>query len=383
MGNAAADQVGQYYQQVNDLKQQVMSGKLSLSDYQAQAEPIIKKAASLTYQAASSGANNANAVVPVWNQFVQGGFSNNNTLSPTVTMPFSRQEYAKLPDEVLPTQADINKGLFDPTTAPLQRIRPNPQPQVNPGTSPTSQPIPPGQTAGPTPTNQTGDSPIFTANPNNPPPYGGLESNNQQANIDAQKIAQEAALQQQLAAQAANERASKRQQYLQDLSGILQQQQDRVFKEDSPGIYEDLNSRGLLRSSELGNALAREQKSLSGTTSEQLSKYALDANTQDLGDLKTIQDNYNQARNSALQRQFSVEDYNKQIQAGKDMGEQYAKLTPNQGKSGSPVTAAGITALGTAGGAYLGNPQAGKAVGSTVGQNIGGGRTTLPGYSPY
>lgn len=343
--------VSQYYNQLLDLKNQVQSGNLSLTDYQGQAEPLIKKAASLTYQIASSGSKGASAVVPIWNQFVQNGFSNNNTINPTVTMPFTRQEYAKLPDNVLPSQDDINQGLFDPTTAPLQRIRTSPQPAINPG--PTGQPIPPGQTVGPTPTNQTGDAPIFTANPNNPPPYGGLQSNNQPANIDAQKIAQEAALQQQLSTQAEQARASQRKQYLSDLSDVLMKAQNQQFSEDNPAILEDLNSRGLLRSSELGNALAREQKSLSATTANNLAQYGIEGQTADLNDLKGIQDTYNQARNSALQRQFSVEDYAKQVQTGKEMGADYAKLTPNQGKAGSPTTGAAIQGAATLGAAAM------------------------------
>ncbi len=354
--------VNDYFNQLQALKQQVLSGQMTLTDYQGAAEPLVKKAASLTYQLASSGSKQASAVVPLWNQILQNGYAAGDTLNTKVALPFSKQEYAKLPDNVLPTQDDINKGLFDSLTAPLQRVRPTgPAAQPNPG--PGGINTTPGVT---TPNTQTGNAPVFTANPNNPAPYGGLESNNQAANIDAQKIAQEAALQQQLAVQASEGRSAQRKKYLDDLSGILMQQQNQAFSEQNPIIQEELNSKGLLRSSELGNALGRELKSLQGVTSSQLAKYGVEGQTADLNDLKGIQDSYNQGRNSALQRQFSMEDYQRQIQAGKEMGEQYAKLTPNQGKSGSPTTGALITAGGTLGGAALGSPALGKAGGSVA-----------------
>lgn len=343
------------------LKGMVKNGDLSVTDYLDLAEPISVQVGKLGQVLGGMGSKQASAVQAAGiGRLYDGGYVANLNGQLTAKLPFSRTEYAKLPENVLPTQQDINKGLFDPTTAPLQRLRQAPQPAVNPGTgtpstpaTPTTPPQP-GVTPGSvTPTNQTGSSPLYTANPNSPAPYGGLQSTNSEASFDAQKIAQEAALQQQLAQQALDARASQRKKYLTDLSGILQQQQDQAFREDNPAIQEELNSKGLLRSSELGNALARELKSLQGTTSQQLAKYSTDSEMADLNDLKGIQDSYNQARNSALQRQFSVEDYNRQIDASIRLGQEAGKLTPNQGKSGSPTTAAAIAGSSQIGAATI------------------------------
>lgn len=348
--------IGNGYQALKDLKGLVQKGRITLTEYSELADPIARKVAGYGNAVASSGSGAASAVTAAgFQQFLSDGYAINQNGQWTMRLPFTKQEYAKLPESALPTQEDINSGMFDPTMAPLQRVRTSPAPQPNPGPGG-------GNQTGPTPTNQTGNSPVFTANPNNPPPYGGLESNNQQANIDAQKIAQEAALQQQLAVQAAQERASQRQKYLNDLTGVLQSEQDRAFNTNAPDIMEQLNSRGLLQSSELGNAFAREKSRLSGITTDALAKYGIEGQTADLTDLKSIQDMYNTGRNSALQRQFSVEDYNRQIEAGKQMGEMYAKLTPNQGKGGSPTTAAligGTSQIGASTLGYLGS-KAGK-----------------------
>jgi hypothetical protein len=342
-GKYAEGRISNGYQALQSLKEMVKKGEITLTDYYNYAEPISKQVANIGYQLSSGGSRSANAASAAgYINFLNDGYAKNVNGQWQTLLPFTRTEYAKLPDNVLPTQSDINQGLFDPLLAPLQRLRQTaPTPQTNPGPgTPSTQPgVTPGAT---TPTNQTGTAPLFTANPNNPAPYGGLQSQNSEAAFDAQKIAQEAALQQQLAQQALEARATQRKKYMEDLSGILMNQQNQAFQESNPVIQEELNAKGLLRSSELGNALSRELKSLQGTTTSQLAKYGTDAEMADLNDLKGIQDSYNQARNSALQRQFSVEDYGRQIDASIRLGQEAGQLTPNQGKSGSPTTGAAI-----------------------------------------
>ncbi len=116
----------------------------------------------------------------------------------------------------------------------------------------------------------------------------------------------------------------------------------------TPGIFEELNSKGLLRSSELGNQLATKAESLNADAANQLSQYGIQGETADLGNLNNIQQTYNAGRNSALAREFSVEDYAKQVQTGKEMGQEYAKLTPQapSTKSQMEVAATGGVASG-------------------------------------
>jgi len=354
-------------QMLRELKNQVASGQLPLSEYQELAAPLVKATQAAAVAAAGRGGSGG-----IWQSLVNDGFGD---AGGKLGMPFSRQEYAKLPDAVLPTQQDIQTGMFDPLLAPIQRVRQAPIPQVNPGVVPgTPQPgttpgtvpsVPqPGTTPGAvTPTNQTGTSPVFTGNPNNPAPDGGLRTDGSSAAADAAKIAQEAALQQQLAVQAANERAGKRKTYLNDLSSLITQQNNQILSEKSPYIQEELNAKGLLRSSELGNAIAREQRGLAEQSANALGQAGLQAEQQDLTDFKEIQNAYNQARDSALGRQFSMEDYERQVRTGRELGDQYAQLKPNapsKGKAGlsgaatGAVAGAGLGPWGVAGGAVAG-----------------------------
>ncbi len=313
-------------QMLDTLKSSVQSGALTLGEYQDLSAPLVKTAMTTAMNAGGKAGSGA-----VWQSIVSDGFAD---ASGKVAMPFTKREYATLPDNVLPTQDDINKGMFDPTSAPLQRLRSTPAPAVNPG---PNTPAAPGTTPGnnttttpgvDTPNHQTGTAPVYTAAPDNPPPYGGLSSTNQAGANDAQRIAQEAALQQQLSTQSQTGVTDQRSKYLSDLSDILTKRNQTQMAYDAPGIYEDLNSRGLLRSSELGNAMSRESSKLNSDTTSQLAQQGIAGETADLGNLTKIQDTYNQGRNSALQREFSVEDYNTQIQAGLTMGKEMAALKP-------------------------------------------------------
>lgn len=373
-GTYGEGQVVNISQMLDTMKDAVKSGDLSLVEYQGLTPGLVKQAQRSAMAAGGRGGSGA-----TWQGIVDSGFADGNG---KMANPFSNQEYASLPDKVLPTQEDINKGMFNPTGAPLQRVRSAPQPAVNPGTpgntpatpAAPATPVTPAATAGnnstttpgaETPNHQTGTAPVYTASPDNPPPYGGLASTNAAGAYDAQRVAQEGALQQQLSTQNQEGITAKRQQYLNDLSGLLVQQQQQQMSEAAPGIYEDLNSRGLLRSSELGNAMAREQRGLQAQTANQLAQYGIQGQTADLGNYQTIQNNYNDSRNTALNREFSIEDYNRQVATGKELGEQYANLKPAAVNSGKGAQIG--TVVGGVGGAYLGG-----APGAMAGSQIGG-----------
>src|SRR5689334_4198250 len=142
----------QAYSQLQDLKSQVQSGKLSLVDYQDQASDLIKQSQQIVQTVAGQGSKAANTVNPIWSQMQSDGFVTAKGGQWVPQLPFSQQEYAKLPNNVLPTQDQINQGMFDPTAAPLQRIQTpgggstnNPAsgvPAVNPAVGPNGQPLP-------------------------------------------------------------------------------------------------------------------------------------------------------------------------------------------------------------------------------------------------
>ncbi len=113
---------------------------------------------------------------------------------------------------------------------------------------------------------------------------------------------------------------------------------------------ENLNSRGLLRSSALGNSMATADQQLQANTTNQLQQQAIAGETSDLANTTNIQNTYDASRNSALQRQFSVEDYNNQLAAGKALGDQYANIkpqTPSTKAQGTQTAAALAPAAAT------------------------------------
>jgi hypothetical protein len=189
----------------------------------------------------------------------------------------------------------------------------------------------------------------YSASPNNPGPTGGLILNGSQASQDATQIANEGALQQQLSVQSQQGVTAQRQQYLNDLTGVLNQNTANQLNAQAPGIYEDLNSRGLLRSSALGNSMSTAASQLQANTTNQLAQQGIAGETSDLANDTTIQNTYNQSRNSALQRQFSVEDYNNQLAAGQKLGAQYASLTPQAPSAKAQDTTAAINGIAQAG----------------------------------
>lgn len=373
MGTYGEGQVYQMVDQLRQMKADVIAGKMTLADFQDQAGQLVPKINSLTGSISSKGSGAANAVNPAWKAMQDEGFTATQNGKMVAGMPFTRQEYAKLPNNVLPTQDDINSGLFDPSAAPLQRVQTAPTPTDQPVTPPpASGPATPQPTTPPpgfTPTNpaqdgnnpatgtavpinndRVGGAPVFTANPNNPGPNGGLIQNGTQAAMDSSQIANEAALQAQLATQSQQGVTAQRAKYLKDLTGLLNQNAQNQLNDQAPGIMEDLNSRGLLRSSALGNSMATAAKSLTANTTNQLAQQAIAGETSDLGNLTGIQNTYNQGRNSALQRQFSVEDYNNQLAAGKALGDQYANIkpqTPSTKTQGTQTAAAVLPAAAT------------------------------------
>jgi hypothetical protein len=131
-----------------------------------------------------------------------------------------------------------------------------------------------------------------------------------------------------------------------------------------------LNSRGLLRSSALGEKVGLEASKLSRQTSEQLALQGISDYGKTVDNMGTIENAYLGARGTALQRRFSLEDFDRQVAAGKELG---ANALPNI----SQPSGKGAGALqGGLGGATIGasvGGAPGAAIGGAIGL-IGGGK---------
>ncbi len=247
-----------------------------------------------------------------------------------------------------------------------------PTPQANPGvsTTPTGNPTTvssaPGTTTLPFNVQQALPSAPQTINL----PGGGLQLGNSVAGIDEGKVLAEAEMQKQLASQTYQQQVAGRKAMLDELSGVLQKQQSAALGDQMPGIYEDLNTRGLLRSSALGEKVGLEATKLARQTSEQLALQGLTDRGTAINDLSGIENSYLGQRNSALQRRFSLEDFDRQVAAGEKLGANALPQISQPSAKGSSALQGGLGGAGI--GAQVGGPQ-GAAIGGVLGA-IGGGQ---------
>lgn len=406
---------------LTDLKGLVQSGAVTVKDYLDISTPLVKSAETTTNSIAGGGSKKANAVNPAWQQIQSLGAVKNIDGRWEPTAPFSAREYASLPENVLPTQKEVNSGIIPLNLLPpVQRFRPDASPNtpgqpIAPGTpgTPTS-PITPGATPGAPSTlpgggvilpvpgatpgagqpqpqvnpGVGGTPPVATpqpAAPGQPPVVGVIDpttgqpigvpvvgdplNNSVPKVIDQSIIEQEGLRQQEQQRQAYEAERGIRAQRLTDLQALLTKQNDRQFSENAPGVYEDLNSRGLLRSSALGDALAKERAKLEAGTAEQFAQQGLTDRDADISGIDKILQSTQSFQTSGLERKFTLEDFNRESDIARTLGAQVAP-TVKSGKSVLGGVASGAGAGAAAGTAI--SPGWGTAIGAGLGAVLGG-----------
>lgn len=272
----------------------------------------------------------------------------------------------------------VTAGLIDGNGNPVMRAQaspgnvygqPNPtQPQINPttiGSNPTQVATNPTATLPFNPDDALQSAPVTIRTPN-----GGIALGNSVAGIDEGKLLAEAELQKNLRKNTYEQQVAGRKAMLDELSGVLQKQQQAMLNDQMPGIYEDLNTRGLLRSTGLGEKVGLEASKLARQTSEELAKQGIMDRNAAINDLGTIEENYLGGRGSAIQRRFSLEDFDRQVAAGVKLGINATPSVSQPSGKGSGALQGGLG--GATVGASVGGP-AGAIIGGTVGA-IGGGK---------
>lgn len=363
-GSYGEGQVYQIVEMVKNLKDQIKTGKLTVSEYFDVAEPLIKQAQAKTQSISSGGQKKAQAVEPAYRELQSiGAIKEGGTGGWQAVLPFSAREYAGLPEAVLPTQKDVQSGLVPlDLLPPIQRFRPDPAvtPQVNPAIDPATG-LPTTNPTAPTNPGQTIGSPVV----------GDPLQNSVPKVIDQSVIEQESIRQAEQQRQAFEAQNALSQQRMDQLRGLLTQQEDQQFDLAKPGIYEDLNTKGLLRSSGLGTALAKEKAALSASTNNQLSQTALGDTDRQIKSIADILAQQQSFQTSGLERRFTLEDFNKEANLAKSLG---ATNAP-QIKGGNSVLGGvlGGAVSGAGAGAALGPWGAGA--GAVLGA-AGGGATS-------
>lgn len=157
---------------------------------------------------------------------------------------------------------------------------------------------------------------------------------------------------------------------LNDYAKLLATNQNSLFNREVPQLAEQANTKGIFRSTGFGDSLAKEYSNLTADTQNKLGLQAIaygDQDTAALGKAVNIAQSY---QGQGLNRQFSLDDYNKQKQDAIAYGKEFQPIAPSSGGGKS-----GLATLAGAGvGGAFGGP-AGAAVGAGVGGQVGGGKS--------
>jgi len=143
----------------------------------------------------------------------------------------------------------------------------------------------------------------------------------------------------------------RRKQRRSDLSGLLTTSREQAFSENAPEILESLSSRGLLRSSAVGEELAGEQSRL-----QQISENFL--STQALSDVDAISGFKQGAlgreidlRRKGKEREFSLEDFGREASLARELAQLGVSSSREQSKA--DLTGSIFDLLGQLGGGFL------------------------------
>jgi hypothetical protein len=267
----------------------------------------------------------------------------------------------------LPTNPS-NPGIPTPYTPPGTQ---NPPVSIEPSLPPTMDtpqgpmPVIPPQQPGlppvqPAPVTQP---PVDIYNPGDDisaptirPDMGNLDVSGQ-GGVDIKKILDETERARQTQMDLWNQQQSMKDNARRSLAETLNSQMDRQFNDQMPSYLEDLNTRGLLRSSALGDRLSTERSKMAAGVNEQLALQAIQDQYGGAEGLTGITDQYLKGREGAMSRGFSLEDWARQMQASKELGQAATPITPYAGnsKGGMQDLQAGMSV------ASLGSSVAGKA----------------------
>lgn len=354
------------------LKSAISKGQLPISEYFAIAEPLVNYAAARTGEVAGKGKGAADIANKGWQEITSLNAVRAQNGQWVTTAPFSAREYANLPVDVLPTQEEVTSGRIPlDLLPPVQRFRP-PTPISTPQTPQVLPPIGPGGQQPGTPPGTITQVPD-PANPGkmiNVPLVGDPLQNSVPKMIDQSVIEQEGLRQSEQNRLAFEAERAIRGQRLKDTAAFLSSEEDRKFGEAQPGIYEDLNKRGLLRSTGLGDALAREKAKLSGESAAVLAQQGLSDRDAEVGGIKDILAKSQQFQTSGLERRFTLEDFNREADMAKALGAQYAP----QVKGGKSVLGGILAGAGAGASAGSSMGPVGTGIGAVLGAATGGSK---------
>lgn len=288
------------------LKKQIQEGKLSVTDYSKKAGDLVKGTndfLNLLTTKGSGPATMAKSYLSRLEPFMvtdnplggQGNFKD-------IKIPFSREEYSQLSEDVLPTEQDFSSGLISRTAVPFDRRQP---------------------TDG-----------------------SGYDQNGIPVDIDLRsdrgKIELEGAREQQFSQEALDKRTADRKTALDELSTLLSDRADVNYQRAIPGTAENSNVAGVYRSTGFGSALAKEFAKQQQDVAYRLGEQGIRDRELNIAGAQDITDARVGAMQAALQRELSLDDFNRNRITALEFAE--ANKPKEQGKSSGEKTLQGIQA---------------------------------------
>lgn len=292
-GSYGEGQIGNIHSLLDQAKEGVLAGKINVNDYSDAVNKAIQFASQQVGSIAGKGSKAAGAVNGLWQGLQTAGYVTADAGKWTPQLGFSRQEWAKVPESVLPSQTDVDKGIFDPGSVPFSRLAPN-----TGGTSPQT----------PTDGGQFSTLPLGGNNPNGLPTFTPTTP----ANIDLTGARGQAELEAQRQAgelqNAALAQYQTKQQGLSSLAQSLADNEQKQFGLAIPTLAEQANTSGIYRSTGFGEALARQYASLDAQRQNQLATLGYGATTDYANSLGDIANTATGLQTGGLGRSNSLSD---------------------------------------------------------------------------
>lgn len=338
------------------MKKDMKDGNLSITDYASVADDLGKGAVDYLNQLTTHGKGNAEAAMANMGRlkpFIDLGPSGREYAD--FKVPFTRNEYARLDESVLPTQDDVAKGLISRTAVPFERYRAT---NLTDGQTSAQENNVPGST-----TAVTQDGTLGTT-------VGGAIPTDIDLRTDRGEVETEAQRQAKQLQVTLEQQKALREESLAKLSKTLADSQMEQFNRAIPNLAEQANTAGIYRSTGFGDILARQFSDLEKDRQTEFAKQAYGISDQYASGLGDVANTRVGLQTGGLQRQFSLEDAERSLALAQQMSQQN-QASGSSGKSGSGVgTLAGAAIGGLGAGLATGGLGAGQ--GAALGAQIGG-----------
>ena len=284
---------------LRELKNRVQAGELKLDEFIDVTQPAVTRAAELTGILGAGG--QAGLGLSLFGQILNEGFATNTGAGFDVRLPFSTREFQQLPEDVLPSVEDVDKGLFPVEALPsggierLQRVadtrlaaeretqlEQQRQQQQGLEQQVTAQPLLPEQQE------------QFVRDPQRPgefipiPIVGDVTRPVVPQTPDQRLIETEARRQEEQQRRAFEASRALRERTLQETGELLTTQRGQAFERFVPEAAEQLQTKGLLQTSELENVLGREQSQLQQESEALLGQARLAGGQQEIEDISEL-----------------------------------------------------------------------------------------------